>query len=295
MEESFRDLPALFRRGTVSRSHARYPVRPVVRGYSSFSFAFRSNESSVQRAIRYFDNGAWLIVRAVTIFRGAVSVAWLMKGTCGPKGDAGERERQWWSAGRSAGRWQGGWWNRGKKKEERIKRRVPVVLPIDNGFHLYNSTPRATLDPFCLFSLMLFYHPFARCVPRVTYRMPSTHSRSFPSPKFSPLLPPTETTLFASSLSRLRLCYQRRLRFRLCSLRALCRPLYRKSVRVFRTKLCLSLPTDSSHRPSNDDVASAARDPKNGYQFRDTLDRRRFRGEAFAAICCEKRSDRWIT
>lgn len=55
-----------------------------------------------------------------------------------------------------------GWgWNRGKKKEERIKRRVPVDLPIDNGFHLYNSTPRATLNPFCLFSLMLFYHPFA--------------------------------------------------------------------------------------------------------------------------------------
>lgn len=52
----------------------------------------------------------------------------------------------------------GGW---GKKKEERIKRRVAVVLPIDNGFHLYNSTPRATLNPFCLFSLMLFYHPFA--------------------------------------------------------------------------------------------------------------------------------------
>lgn len=51
-----------------------------------------------------------------------------------------------------------GW---GKKKEERIKRRVAVVLPIDNGFHLYNSTPRATLNPFCLFSLMLFYHPFA--------------------------------------------------------------------------------------------------------------------------------------
>lgn len=127
-----------------------------------------------------------MIVRAVTIFRGAVSVAWLMKGTGGRT--EGRRRRTRERRRRSAGWWQGGWWNRGKKKEERIKRRVPVVLPIDNGFHLYNSTPRATLDPFCLFSLMLFYHPFARCVPRVTYRMPSAHSRSFPSPKYSPLL-----------------------------------------------------------------------------------------------------------
>lgn len=88
----------------------------------------------------------------------------------------GRRRRTRETETRLTGRWQGGWWDRGKKKEERIKRRVPVVLPIDNGFHLYNSTPRATLDPFCLFSLMLFYHPFARCVPRVTYRMPSTHA-----------------------------------------------------------------------------------------------------------------------
>lgn len=203
-------------------------------------FSFRSNESSLQRAIRYFDNGAWLIVRAVTIFRGAVSVAWLMKGTRGDRRETPENERD--RGGRRSGWWQGGWWNRGKKKEERIKRRVPVVLPIDNGFHLYNSTPRATLDPFCLFSLMLFYHPFARCVPRVTYRMPSTHSRSFPSPKFSPLLlPPTETTLFASLL------------FSSSLLSAPPSPLsllprlrvnsYRKSVRVFRSKLCLSLPS----------------------------------------------------
>lgn len=57
--------------------------------------------------------------------------------------------------------WRDGGIGWGKKKEERIKRRVAVVLPIDNGFHLYNSTPRTTLNPFCLFSLMLFYHPFA--------------------------------------------------------------------------------------------------------------------------------------
>lgn len=65
-----------------------------------------------------------------------------------------EQERR-----REGGEMEGVGW--GKKKEERIKRRVAVVLPIDNGFHLYNSTPRATLNPFCLFSLMLFYHPFA--------------------------------------------------------------------------------------------------------------------------------------
>lgn len=212
-----------------------------------------------------------MIVRAVTIFRGAVSVAWLMKGTCGPKGDTGERVRQ----RRSAGWWQGGWWNRGKKKEERIKRRVPVVLPIDNGFHLYNSTPRATLDPFCLFSLMLFYHPFARCVPRVTYRMPSTHSRSFPSPKFSPLLPPTETTLFASSLSSSSLLSAPPSLF--SPLRALCANSCRKSVpRLsletlplasiarpnlrYRVRIRVSFESKRSRfRPSDDDVASAAR------------------------------------
>ena len=102
-----------------------------------------------------------MIIKAVTIFRGAVSVALLMKGTSGTgKGDAREQERERERERQRVG--AAGWgWNRGKKKEERIKRRVPVDLPIDNGFHLYNSTPRATLNPFCLFSLMLFYHPFA--------------------------------------------------------------------------------------------------------------------------------------
>lgn len=142
-----------------------------------------------------------------------------MKGTPGPKGDARDKERETEKGGAARGvRGRGGvrggirvGWGRGrgKKKEERIKRRVPVDLPIDNGFHLYNSTPRATLNPFCLFSLMLFYHPFAAvfhvspitCHPR-TYalflrqkfsprffstakrpRLMSLHSR--------PLLPPT--------------------------------------------------------------------------------------------------------
>lgn len=48
--------------------------------------------------------------------------------------------------------------------QKRIKRRVAVDLPIDNGFHLYNSTPRNTLDPFCLL------YP---CVPRRDAFLPS--------------------------------------------------------------------------------------------------------------------------
>ena len=96
--------------------------------------------------------------------------------------------------------WRAGGGSRGKKKEERIKRRVPVDLPIDNGFHLYNSTPRATLNPFCLFSLMLFYHPFAA----VFHVSPITcHPRTyapFLSPKFSPLLLHAERTRLMSLL-----------------------------------------------------------------------------------------------
>lgn len=46
-----------------------------------------------------------MIVQAVTIFRGAVSVAWLMKGTCGPKGDErGTRETEAVDDGVVAGR-----------------------------------------------------------------------------------------------------------------------------------------------------------------------------------------------
>lgn len=167
-----------------------------------------------------------MIVRAVTIFRGAVSVAWLMKGTCGDRRETPENERD--RGGRRSGWWQGGWWNRGKKKEERIKRRVPVVLPIDNGFHLYNSTPRATLDPFCLFSLMLFYHPFARCVPRVTYLSHAIHALALFS--FAEILRlffffRQRKPLFSRLCSCLCLCYQRRLRLCLYSLRFVSTPI----------------------------------------------------------------------
>lgn len=166
--------------------------------------------------------------------RCGVSVAWLMKGTPGPKGDARDKEKHRKRKKEQKREEKGRGRRGGKKKEERIKRRVPVDLPIDNGFHLYNSTPRATLNPFCLFSLMLFYHPFAAvfhvspitCHPR-TYAL-------FLRPKIlSALLPPQKEPLLMSFaltfLLLTRMCY------RLCT-PTLCHLCY-QFVNVFGGKL----------------------------------------------------------
>lgn len=126
----------------------------------------------------------------------------------------------------------------------------------------------------------------------------------------SPLLPPTETTLFAASLlSSFLLSTPPWLSFSRLSTNS-----YRKSVRVFRSKLCLSVP---SHARTYDVVFELAcrsnRSVRGFYgfepsfvgrrrrvcrarsekqatatRFSDALDRRRFRGEAFAAIGREK-------